>query len=109
MNYTKGPWKTTVFDDGDIFIEGRDYSRAAICKMLPPCGYYTQGETGNKIDISAENRLNAALIAAAPDMYEALRNLVDCAGLTWLDGYKSDLDAAMRAAHAALNKAEGME
>ena len=77
MSYTKGPWRTTVFDDGDIFVEGRDYNRAAICKMLPPCGHYTHGETGNKIDVSAENRLNAALIAAAPEMLNLLHEMND--------------------------------
>ena len=92
MNYTKGSWKCER-----VFPENASREEYHV----------TDGKWGGEtVAICGGNQENALLIAAAPDMYEALRNLVDCAGLTWLDGYKSELDAAMRAAHAALNKTE---
>tara|TARA_B100001059_G_scaffold76184_1_gene73772 strand:- start:15914 stop:16150 length:237 start_codon:yes stop_codon:yes gene_type:complete len=38
-------------------------------------------------------------------LLEALENLCDCPGLTWLNGYRDELDAAMIAARAAIEKA----
>lgn len=54
---------------------------------------------------------NAAFIVTACNAHEellaALGGLVNNAGLTWLPGYKEELDTAMRQARAAIAKAEG--
>ena len=99
MTHTPGPWKVCRFDDGDIFIDGPSKARAAVCKMLPPCGNYTNGETYEKIDVRSENAANARLIAASPMLLEALKNLIRLNEPGILEG----LDAA----RAAIAQAEG--
>lgn len=108
MNYTKGPWRVNIWDypnanppRKDLVIENST-NRIAVLD-------WDQGLDNPYTIKNDEAQANARLISSVPDMYEALRNLVDCAGLTWLDGYKSELDAVMRAAHNALNKAEGRQ
>lgn len=66
--------------------------------------------TGYLYSETPQQRANAAFIVRACNAHEelltALRRLVDNAGITWLPGYKEELDEAMRDAHAAICKAE---
>ena len=107
MTHTPGPWKVCRFDDGDIFIDGPSKARAAVCKMLPPCGNYTNGETYEKIDVRSENAANARLIASAPELLAACK-----IGLRIIEAEKEacgiyrELAEQIRAAIAA---AEGRE
>ncbi len=63
--------------------------------------------TVDETEVSADETANAHLMAAAPELLEALTALVNCPGITWLDGYKAEMDEAMRQAHAAIAKATG--
>lgn len=65
MNYTKGEWKA-ICNDLEGLIIFADKS-----KIAKP--YYFQG-----IKTNGEFLANAYLIAAAPDMYEALKLIASC-------------------------------
>jgi hypothetical protein len=56
--------------------------------------------------ISPEDLANARLIAAAPELLDALRRLMDCPDLC-LDTLEPESDSAIEAARAAIAKAEG--
>ena len=55
----------------------------------------------------AEAEANARLIAAAPELVEALLGVIDCAGLTALPGYRPELDQAVSNARALLARIKG--
>jgi len=90
--FTPGPWKVQRTNQG-VFIEGN---------VEKPIGYLAQVRgiyrDGNRVMEDA----NAALIAAAPDMYEALENLLE-AWDEW--GVSSFPDPFADMARAALKKA----
>ena len=90
--HTPGPWK---FDGGEVWApQGRGPDHAAnVCKM-----------TGD----SQSRAANASLIAAAPELLEALRRMVDMFE-RHLDGRVGPDDAAGRwdSARDAIAKAEG--
>ena len=58
-NYTKGDWE--VYDRWNVRVAGGG-------RLVANCGGYSS----NYEDVVEENEANAHLIAAAPDMYEAL-------------------------------------
>ena len=70
----------------------------------------TRREMAAHISPEEANR-NIDLIVTACNSHdallEALTGLAGCAGLTWLPGYKDELDDAMRTARAAIADAEG--
>jgi hypothetical protein len=47
---------------------------------------------------------NAKLVALAPELKKALYNLVNCAGVTWLPGYKQEVDKVVKQARTVLEK-----
>jgi len=59
--HTQGEW---TFDDNEIYSESTDHG-AAICTMNTTSAHFTEEEV----------KANARLIAAAPDLLEALNNL----------------------------------
>lgn len=95
--WTPGPWRAEEHDTGTAVFVGRDRLVADV---------FTSSE-------------DAELIAAAPDLYEALRTLIDTLApwLTTADaglpavvrtiGDCADLHNAQRAARAALARADG--
>ena len=94
MNYSKGKWKVIgsfitapIKDD-----ESKEEYEIEICKL-----------TQYRDDI--ENKANANLIAAAPDMYEALKEIKKlCAGAA----YKQEVERQIIGkCFLALHKAEG--
>lgn len=100
--FTKGPWRIMKSNGGVVAI--------------------THGDVGNEedcvIDIGNDEILvsdaNAALIAAAPDMYEALKDVFPLARRFLALQRSSGIDTAeksskVQAANAALRKAEGVE
>ena len=69
--FTKGPWR---IDQGAIFgDDGVDYDR-----MVASLTGYTRNFEADLV--ATQNKANAHLIAAAPDMYEALK-----AALGWME------------------------
>lgn len=84
MSYTPGPWRVRRSNHSD------KYRYVQIGKEEN----YTTGEL-----IHADARL----ISAAPDLYEALKEIVDAADGTGWD----QLDATFTRARAALKKARG--
>ena len=84
MSYTPGPWKhrPSIFGGKHRYVQiGRDENYTT-CELLPA---------------------DARLISAAPDLYEALQQIVDAADGTGWD----QLDATFTQARAALKKARG--
>jgi hypothetical protein len=81
---TPGPWLAVFMPDG----EGGDYFDGFV-RPLP---------NGRCEDVDIERRANAALVAAAPEMLEALKQLVDVVGGSF---------NAVQQARAAIAKAEG--
>lgn len=91
-NYTKGKWK--VYEDHmtartDVVSEDGIGFFQKIIANIKTC------------DTMDETDANARLIASAPDMYEALRALVEWAK------YFAPNDTATRAGIEAIRKAEG--
>jgi hypothetical protein len=83
MNYTPGPWKHRPS------MWGKKLRFVRIGENVN----YTTG------DVKAAD---ARLIAAAPDLYEALKEIVDATDTGW-----EHLDATFTRARAALKKARG--
>lgn len=66
--FTPGPWN--VFDNGLIFVQPPPDSGTLV---IAGCGTSFIGDGGEQAQWQIDrNRANAALIAAAPEMYEAL-------------------------------------
>lgn len=90
--HTRGPWKVTDIGFDGFEVEdgaGRVVAQAA---MINPV---------RRREDNDERRANARLIAAAPDLLAALREVLehsDCRSV-----------AALRAARAAIARAEGKE
>jgi len=81
MSYTPGPWKHRPS------MYGRQYRYVQIGKDAD----YTTGNV---------NAADARLISAAPDLYEALKEIVDATETGW-----EHLDATFTRARSALKKA----
>lgn len=66
--HTPGPWWIAPKHEGETYIVGGDYlgSGSVVCQIRT----YTVGE-------HAESEANARLIAAAPDLYEALAQFME--------------------------------
>lgn len=100
--HTPGPWVVTQHSAGMICVAGPD------CKDLCAVGY-------NRTD-GRDDAANAALIAAAPAMYEALKHLVKVEELRLQATTENDyVDLVIADKHlqelakAALAKAEGQQ
>ena len=95
--YTKGPWEFDPPHDNGTY-EGAFYSGdEKVCSFGDSETYYpTEGEP--------PNTANAHLIAAAPDMYEALKEVAERHTLSEHNG---ELDWLIDDARAAIAKAEG--
>jgi hypothetical protein len=83
MSYTQGPWKVRRSNHSDKYR------------------YVQIGKDKNytTLDLLADD---ARLISAAPDLYEALQEIVDATETGW-----DHLDATFTRARAALKKARG--
>ena len=102
--WTPGPWE--VDDAGDVHSKhlGYAYSFVAISTGEDYGGYY-----GDNADVDLQKKANAHLIAAAPDLYEALEELND-----WIfnpgpeeDETEESVLATFEKVKAALAKARG--
>lgn len=89
--HTPGPWKAHTNNTSE-YID-IDAGPQRICSIL--------ADTGDA-ECDAENIANAALIAAAPDMFEALQRMYD---EYYTEGY--DPQSPLGQAFAAIQKARG--
>jgi len=95
--YTKGPWtmreSNFAFHIYGVFKKSKNAFITAAYWKNPDYGASRE-----------EAKANAQLIAAAPELYEALNTLVQFVA----DGAKGDhLEGALRTAERAIKKAEG--
>lgn len=88
--FTPGPWAVLYNPMGVDYVVGDD---CTICSM-----------PGWDADYEDEELANARLISAAPDLYEALKELIDM-DVAYQRGQK--VSDAVDKARAALAKAEG--
>jgi hypothetical protein len=91
--HTPGPWKIDRQDDEVVMVDAS--SGPAICDVYG--------------DHNGERDANARLIAAAPDLYSALVELLDASNIAELPLREESerLDRAEDAARAAIKKARG--
>jgi hypothetical protein len=93
MSHTKGPWKNEGM--GDITGMENDPENGCV-GVVDVCNVYLRTVPGR-------HEANAALIAAAPDLLEALEEIVEAAdGSGW-----NQLDPGFFKARAAIKKARG--
>lgn len=99
MNFTPGPWKVRTLNCEDHrgmgWVEGANGTDIACCGAMDVWEH--------------ENKANAHLIAAAPDLLEALRQTVDSLDY-WFRRYGDPHGCEsqmMQNARAAISKAEG--
>jgi len=86
MNHTKGEWK---FNGRDIIV-GQNIGQQRICTLIE-----------HRLEYKTEDMANACLIAAAPDLLEACKEILEC-----LPAYYSSYAGVIRRAKAAIAKAE---
>ena len=93
--FTPGPWKATYDSQLQAAIEIYNTEDRIIVAVLPDRG---------TVEAMPEIEANANLIAAAPDMYEALETIERVAGIGMMED-----DPARVKARDALRKARGEE
>ena len=119
--HTPGPWKAREYQEestGEYHVgvdtdypPGLDNGSRSIISCTGGAYLQPKGKMAEyfKPELLAENRANARLIAAAPDMFEALTSLYEhCAMIhkKWGDGCNSiEADKAIEAGIAAIAKA----
>ena len=110
--FTKGPWEVKPYD---IQLGGNWHKTYCVRESDDKI---TSGITGGIVSTiptkpREEQRSNAHLIAAAPDMYAALKRLVDYVEIEFEEHLKTDmthgLDCAVIHSRDILAKAEGKE
>lgn len=89
MTHTPGPWK--VYDDGELWVGPVDADAPVVCDMRP---------SGEELIYSLQDDANAHLIAAAPDLLDALQLVLD------VDEWRLAA-VVLNKVHAAIAKAEG--
>ena len=92
-DWTLGPWKWFETEDG-------------VARVNPASGGLLVAECSVRNPSDVEQRANARLIAAAPDLYEALAECLEGIELCTLES-PGRFDAALNRARAALSKARG--
>lgn len=105
--HTPGPW--VVADD--VVFQVRAHNQQMLVAEVRGWGWLTGGGGLALSDEEAEKiqKANARLIAAAPELLDALKNLeAACAAVaSWSDDCLDFSDATRVAARAAIAKAEG--
>ncbi len=111
--HTPGPWslKTVPTSDGSCHKIGPFPSASRVHSETHACVYASGIRLGidDSTPVARELLANARLMTAAPELLEALHQLIVVIGLTAIK-YKSDLDvlqAAVDEARAVIAKATG--
>jgi len=95
--FTKGPWKAYRFSAHDFTATPENIAEHP--------NYWEVASEDGKLSVTAHmGRANAHLIAAAPELYEALNSIVNH---DEVNGDRYVLAVAYDMAHAALRKARG--
>jgi len=98
--WTPGPWRKMQgkYTDTYVILAG---------------DYANEGQPDMWAEVVTPNEMDASLIAAAPDLYRELENLVELAEAAMRaanrDGGEYDIEAELAGARAALRKARGEE
>jgi len=92
--FTPGPWR--------IHNNGADTAGEVAVVYCTSAGYANICGARDREWSESANDANAHLIAAAPDLYEALENLI-----AWIDPNENYDEPQTNAAYAALAKARG--
>ena len=87
MNYTKGEWRQSKVHPDTVWVEGREI---AICYCYSP-----------------DSEANAHLIAAAPDMYEALKTIYGWVQTADVDHVKRKPSSALPVPDAVILEYQG--
>ena len=110
MKHTPAPWAIYFCEPGDrngvIYSESLPEGSPNICEMSADvCIKSEDRRRGDKWIYSEQRAADARLIAAAPDLLEALEDL-----LSYLEGYDADYPESLPKfdrARAAITKAQG--
>lgn len=101
MEYTKGEWEVTKWaSHPNIHVSVEDGKGF---RFIANCG----NPKDDTLPTNPDAEANAHLIAAAPDMYEALKELIDHMTMTKGAFARPTLADVKRMADKALAKAEG--
>jgi len=107
MKFTKGPWII-----GDVSIEAHGIDTAMFVEIKSEeillANALLEGPYIDDVQDLSEGYANARLIAAAPDMFEALEDAKNIVEL-WasLEGINVDNDETYKAVCSAIKKAKG--
>lgn len=97
IDHTPGPWH--VGGKGGTIVYSGDGYAVANCTVY------------HGVHKSGESEANACLMAAAPDLFEALQNLVELAEVAMKeanrDGAEYNIEAELSEARQAINEAKG--
>jgi hypothetical protein len=99
MKHTPGPW--IVHDHAPASVWAGD-EHVATCNWWIDPAAIQEGEPDYRVKSATKREANARLIAAAPDMLEAMKNLLDL-----FDPYGPEAQRAAKQARAVIAKAEG--
>lgn len=114
--HTPGPWTFHCYGDptpravvsNDTTFVTANYCIGSGDKLLADIRYQSNSAGYPHVDSLAEFKANADLIAAAPDLLEALRDItVQLAQCACSRKLTADEEIALDAARAAIAKAEG--
>ena len=100
IKFTKGPWKMVENSWEYTTIYSND---SEICTLN-----INDATEDNEIELSQVMEANAHLIAAAPDLYEALEEIINSEWMVTHD-WGGDRNSVMEKGRKALAKARGKE
>lgn len=103
---TAGPWTACFAHDGKGTIFSWHVTGSPHGSTHPVCGLASVSPMLRSYD---EDRANAMLIAAAPDLYEACDLIEQVVAPSGLRHGNKELNDAIRKVRAALKKAEGQQ
>lgn len=105
-SFTPSEWRV---EEGGKFVDGCAITSDSRDGMVEICEVkYAYLDGGELNDFEREQVANAHLIAAAPDMYRALCDMVDQFNAEECVDFENEADyRVIKAARAALAKAEG--
>lgn len=109
--HTPGPWRRDYgggYGQGHIYADDQKFGEHSLAAAHFPA-LYEGGRGGFNEEAVAIMEANARLIAAAPDLLDALRALVIGAEGTGEQPISSAMRRRLRAARAALAQATGSE
>ncbi len=99
MGYTKGPWQVVKGNNGACDTWQVEAKTPTFHGTIADCGFITAIYADGTKKPKEQHLANARLIAAAPELLEALEAM--------LNGYGGELPRLDAIAQAAINKAKG--